>query len=89
MIHVDPRPDLMYHRLSKRQSSKDDWMPGYRGYDEVVLYQVIEDSLNIIRTGVNSMRKRGVTILDISASENIDDKVRKGNHFLNNLTKRN
>lgn len=89
MIHIDADRDLIYQRLSKRESLKDEWILGYRGYDERALYQVIEDSLTVIRTGVKSLRKRGVDILDISASENIDDKVRKVNHFLNDLTKRN
>lgn len=89
MIHIDAGPDLVYHRLSKRESLKDEWILGYRGYDESALRQVIEDSLTVIRTGVNTMRKRGVDILDISASENSDDKLRKANHFLKDLTRRN
>lgn len=87
IIHIKSEPHIVVERLTKRENVKEDWMLGFRDYNSDALYRKIENSINIINTGVQVMRERGVEVLDICASKSIDVQVNNVNRFIQNLSK--
>ena len=86
IIHVSADPELIYNRLSLREKNAHDWMLGFRDYDTDTLFDMVVNSIKVIDIGVQVMKERGVEVLDLQASEEVDIKVDKVNRFMHGIS---
>lgn len=86
IIHIAADPELVYNRLYLREKNAPDWMLGFRDYDTDALYDMVENSIKVIQTGVQVMRERGVEVLDLHASHEIGEMVERVNRFIQNIS---